>query len=163
MISLRALPRAGDCPRCRRNCLRRRALVRPRHEDFVYRRGTCMLRLINLLKPLAISVMLLGILAATQADARADQITFRTLGCFAAVGAGCTFSTSSTASSTSSPYLIFISQGRRRSTPTPRAASRSQISPRSSQLRPALRNLFPLDVSLSRSYRPLRSPAATGP
>ncbi len=70
-----------------------------------------MLRLINLLKPLAMSVMLLAILAATQADARADQITFRTLGCFAAVGAGCTFSNSSTASSTSSPYLIFVSQG----------------------------------------------------
>jgi hypothetical protein len=75
--------------------------------------------MINLLKPLAFSVTLLAILAVTQSDARADQITFRTLGCFAAAGTGCTFSNISAISSTSSPYLTFISQQATVNTNTP--------------------------------------------
>jgi hypothetical protein len=69
-----------------------------------------MLRLIHLLKPLVMSMTLLGFLAATQADARAEQITFRTLGCFHEGGLGCTLSAASTTSSMSGPFLTFIGQ-----------------------------------------------------
>ena len=71
-----------------------------------------MPRLATPLKPLVMGLALCAFIAAAQTAARADQITFRTLGCFdiPAVG-GCNLSTTSAAvSPTSSSFVFFQSQ-----------------------------------------------------
>ena len=71
-----------------------------------------MRRMTSPLKPLLTGVALFAFIAAAQTVARADQITFSTLGCFdiPAVG-GCNLSTTSAAvSSTGSTFVFFQSQ-----------------------------------------------------
>jgi len=60
-----------------------------------------------LLKPLALSITLLAIFAVAQTEARADQVTFSTAGCF---GAGCTPSITSTAFGSGNATATFTNQ-----------------------------------------------------
>jgi hypothetical protein len=66
-----------------------------------------MKNLATMLKPLAMSVALLAIFTAAQTVARADQVTFSTLGCF---GAGCTPSITSTAFGSGTATVVFTNQ-----------------------------------------------------
>jgi hypothetical protein len=66
-----------------------------------------MKNLASMLKPLAMSVALLAIFTAAQSVARADTVTFSTLGCF---GAGCTPSITSTAFGSGSASVVFNNQ-----------------------------------------------------
>ena len=66
-----------------------------------------MKNLATMLKPLAMSVALLAIFTAAQTVARADQVTFSTLGCF---GAGCTPSITSTAFGSNNATVVFTNQ-----------------------------------------------------
>ncbi len=66
-----------------------------------------MKNLATMLKPLAMSVALLAIFTAAQTVARADTVTFSTLGCF---GAGCTPSITSTAFGSGNATVVFTQQ-----------------------------------------------------
>jgi PEP-CTERM motif len=66
-----------------------------------------MKNLATMLKPLAMSVALLAIFTAAQTVARADTVTFSTLGCF---GAGCTPSITSTAFGSGNATVVFTNQ-----------------------------------------------------
>ena len=66
-----------------------------------------MKNLATMLKPLAMSIALLAIFTAAQTVARADQVTFSTLGCF---GAGCTPSITSTAFGSGTASVTFTNQ-----------------------------------------------------
>jgi len=66
-----------------------------------------MKNLATMLKPLAMSVALLAIFTAAQSVARADTVTFSTLGCF---GSGCTPSITSTAFGSGNATVVFTNQ-----------------------------------------------------
>ena len=66
-----------------------------------------MKNLATMLKPLALSVAMLALFTAAQTVARADTVTFSTLGCF---GAGCTPSITSTAFGSGNATVVFTQQ-----------------------------------------------------
>jgi hypothetical protein len=67
-----------------------------------------MKNLATMLKPLALSVALLAIFAVSQTEARADNVTFSTAGCF---GAACAPAPTSTATGSGTALVVFNNVG----------------------------------------------------